>query len=295
MRYKDYKDKIAGATMLALVVSALFLVTMIGVGLLFYSVPILKEHPIRELLFTSKWEPSTKQFGFLPFILSTVWVTGIAIVLAAPVSLFSALFLTEYARSRVKRLVFPVLDVLASLPSVIYGLWGSILLVPLIRQGAAWFNIASTGNSILAGGVVLGVMILPLLISLFVEIFSAVPIEVRDTSMALGATKWQTSKRVLLLKTLPGILAAVVLAVSRALGETIAVLMVCGAGKLIPTSPFETGNPLPALIAGSYGEMGSEDTYKSALLFAALLLFVIVFLFNICSRMVLYRIEKKFV
>ncbi|MDR1792470.1 MAG: phosphate ABC transporter permease subunit PstC [Bacteroidales bacterium] len=294
MKYRIFKDKITGAAMAALVVSSLFLVVMLGLGLLYYSIPVLKEHSISELLFTSSWQPSANKFGFLPFIISTVWVTGIAIVFAVPISLLSAIFLTEYSKPRLKKAVFPVLDVLASLPSVIYGLWGSLLLVPIISRFAASAGISTTGNTILAGGIVLGVMILPLLVSLFVEIFSAVPVEIRDTSVALGATRWQTVKKVLLKKTISGILASVVLAVSRALGETIAVLMVCGGGKLLPLSPLDSGFPIPALIASAYSEMGSEDTYKSALLFAALLLFIIVFLFNLSSRIILYRIEKRF-
>jgi phosphate transport system permease protein len=137
-------------------------------------------------------------------------------------------------------------------------------------------------------------MILPLLVSLLVEIFSAVPDSLREASASLGATQWQSIKRVVLRKTSPGILAAVVLAISRALGETIAVLMVCGNLPQVPRSMMEAGYPLPALIANNYGEMLSLPLYEAALMFAALILFVVILLFNVTSRVILYRVEKKF-
>ncbi|MCD8071708.1 MAG: ABC transporter permease subunit [Alistipes sp.] len=137
-------------------------------------------------------------------------------------------------------------------------------------------------------------MILPLLVSLFIELFSSVPAELREASTSLGATKWQTSKFVLLRKTFPGIIAAVVLAVSRAFGETIAVLMVCGNLPQMPGSLFDACYPLPALIANNYGEMLSLPNYEAALMFAALILFVVILLFNLISRIILYRIEKTF-
>ena len=126
-----------------------------------------------------------------------------------------------------------------------------------------------------------------------IEVFDNVPQELRDASLSVGATQWQTIKKVLLRKSVAGIIAATVLAISRAFGETIAVLMVCGNLAQIPHSLFDSGYPLPALIANNYGEMMSIPMYDSALMFAALLLFVIIFLFNAISRIILFRIEKS--
>jgi phosphate transport system permease protein len=227
--------------------------------------------------------------------MGTVWVTLIAITLAFPVAILTAVFLTEYARPFVKKYVFPALDILAALPSVIYGVWGTLVVVPWIADKLSPFFVDySTGYTTLAGGIVLGIMILPLLVSLMVELYSSVPNELRETSLSLGATRWQTTKRVIVWRTLPGTLAAVVLAVSRALGETIAVLMVCGNLPTVPQSLFESCYPIPALIANNYGEMLSLPMYEAALMFAALILFVVVLFFNVISRMILYRIEKKF-
>ena len=135
-------------------------------------------------------------------------------------------------------------------------------------------------------------MILPLLVSLFIEIFASVSNDLRESSLALGATRWQTTKFVVLLKTAPGILASVVLAISRALGETVAVLMVCGNLPKAPRSLLEACYPIPALIANNYGEMLSQPLYEAALMFAAFILFFVVLVFNLGSRVVLRRMAK---
>ncbi len=290
------KDKMAGSVMFTFTMISVLLVILIGVGLMIKSLPILHEKSLWELLCTSKWKPMRGDFGFLPFIMGTLWVTGIAILWTLPVSLFTAIFLTENSKAWVKKVVFPALDILAGLPSVVYGVWGILVVVPWISDRLApHFVEYSTGYSTLAAGIVLGIMILPLLISLFVELFSSVPRELREASLSLGATRWQTTKYVLLKRTFPGLLASVTLAISRAMGETIAVLMVCGNIVQLPSSLFDGCYPLPALIANNYGEMLSLPLYESALMLAALILFVVVFVFNIVSRLILRRIEQKMV
>lgn len=288
------KDRVAGSVMLTFTMIAVLLVIFIAVGLVVKSMPILQEKSWWDLLFTSKWKPMRGDFGFLPFIVGTLSVTGIAIVWTLPVSLFTAIFLTENSRLYVKKIVFPALDILAGLPSVVYGVWGTLVVVPWISDYLApHFVEYSTGYSTLAAGIVLGIMILPLLISLFVELFSSVPREYREASLSLGATRWQTTRCVLLRKTFPGIIASVTLAISRAMGETIAVLMVCGNIVQLPESLFDGCYPLPALIANNYGEMLSLPLYESALMLAALILFVVVFVFNIISRLILRKIEEN--
>ncbi|MCP9611819.1 phosphate ABC transporter permease subunit PstC [Coprobacter tertius] len=294
-RWRIFKDKLAGSIMLMLTLFMILLVIVIAMGLYMKSIPIFEERSLVELLTSARWKPLKGEFGFLPFIMGTLWVTAVALVLALPIALLSAIFLNEYARKWVKKVVFPTLDILAGIPSVVYGVWGILIIIPWISDKLApHFVEYSTGYSVLAGGIVLGVMILPLLVSMFIEIFSAVPDELRDASTALGATKWQTTKSVLLRKTAPGILAAVMLAMSRAFGETIAVLMVCGNITKIPDSIFDGCYPLPALIANNYGEMLSLPMYESALMLAAFILFFVVLLFNLVSRIILRHIEKRF-
>lgn len=288
------RERAVGGAMFVLTGASLLLVVVMGVGLYLKSAPIFEEHSLWELLSASEWRPFKNAFGFLPFIMGTIWVTAIALVLALPLSLLTAVFLTEYARAWVKRWVYPALDILAALPSVIYGVWGTLLVVPWISERLApRFVEFSSGYTVLAGGIVLSVMVVPLLVSLFVELFSTVPQELRDASQSLGATRWQTTKKVVIRKSLPGLFAAVVLAVSRALGETIAVLMVCGNLPEAPRSLLDACYPIPALIANNYGEMLSLPLYEAALMFAALILFVVVLVFNLTSRIILYRLKHK--
>ncbi len=294
MNVRILKDRAARDIMLTLTVLSIIMVAAIAVGLYLKSKPVLDSESLWTLLFSSEWKPLKGKFGFFPFLMGTVWVTLLSIAIALPISLLTAVFLTEYARPLIKKFVFPVLDILAALPSVIYGVWGVLVIVPWVsRSVAPHFVDFSTGYTVLAAGIVLSVMVVPLLVSLFIEVFSSVPVELREASLSLGATRWQTALRVVMRKSLTGILASSVLAVSRAMGETIAVLMVCGCVVGLPKGLLDACYPIPALIANNYGEMLSIPLYESALMFAALVLFAVVLIFNLVSRVVLYRIEKQ--
>ena len=152
-------------------------------------------------------------------------------------------------------------------------------------------QLSSSGYTVLAGGIVLGVMVIPLMTSLFTELFANVPVSMRESSLALGSTSWQKIKFIVLRKSMAGIIATLVLAISRALGETIAVMMVCGNLPVIPKSLLDACYPLPALIANNYGEMLSVPMYESALMLAAFILFILVLVFNLGARLVLRRIH----
>ncbi len=280
--------------MMGLSLFSILVLLLIGVVLFVYSLPTFTDNNTFKLLFTSNWKPFKGEFGFGTFIYSTLYVTFIAILLAFPPAILCALYMSEYASATVRRIFSPVIDLLSGIPPVIYGVWGTLTIVPFISEKLApHFVDFSTGYSVLAGGVVLAIMILPLIVSILIEVFTAIPAEIREASLSLGATKWQTVKKVIIKKSLPGIIATVVLAISRAFGETIAVLMVCGNFTDIPKSIFDACYPLPALIANNYGEMMSIPGYESALMFAAFLLFIIIVIFNGISRLILYRIKKQ--
>ena len=281
--------------MLGIAVFVIVFLIIIVLSLFFKALPIMKEKNLWVLLTSSDWKPFKGDFGFLPYIISTLYVSVIAIVIALPLSLLTSIYLNSYASGSIRRLFEPVVDLLSGIPPVIYGVWGTLTIVPLISNKIApHFVDFSTGYTVLAGGIVLGIMIIPLLISIMTEVFRSIPVEMTDASLSMGATKWQTAKKVILRKSFPGIIAATVLALSRAFGETMAVLMVCGNIAQIPHSFFEACYPLPALIANNYGEMLSMPDYESALMFAAFLLFVIVVLFNGLSRFTLNQIEKRY-
>ena len=244
------------------------------------------------------------KFGLLPFISGTFWVTFGAMVIAVPPCLLTAIYLSEYARRATKTFMKPLLDLLAGIPSVIYGVWGVIAVVPWVQNMASpllrsifttipLFQTDNyTGFSVMAGALVLAIMVAPIIISVTWEVFQALPVELRQASLALGATQWETIWHVVLPKSRPGILAGIVLGFSRAFGETMAVLMVVGNVVQMPRSIFDAAYPLTALIANNYGEMMSIPMYDAALMGAALVLMLLVMVFNLSSAFYLNRITK---
>lgn len=295
---RQERDRLAARSFMTLTVMPMLLLLLVMIALFMRSLPILQSKPLDELLFGTVWKPFQGEFGFYPFIAGTFWVTSVSLVLAVPPCLLSAIYLAEYSRPRTAEVVKPLLDLLAGIPSVVYGVWGMVAIVPWVQRLGPVVSsrlgfiplFASdnpTGYSILAGGIVLAVMIAPFIIAVTYEVFRTVPAEARQASLALGATRWQTILSVVIPQTLPGILAGVVLGASRALGETMAVLMVVGNVPKTPQSIFDPAYPLPALIANNYGEMLSIPMYDAALLGGALVLLLIVLFFNVISTLVL--------
>ena len=279
----------------------MFLVTILPGALVFLmlfglyarSRSILALHSFPDLLFGSSWFPLKGEFGLYPFLMGTVWVTLAAMAIAVPVSLLSAIYLSEYAPRRIRETIKPIVDLLSGIPSVVFGVWGVLMIVPFVAKIAPAFGAYSTGYSVLAGAIVLAIMVFPTIIHVSLEVFASVPQSLRDASLSLGATKWETVKHVVLRKGLAGIIASVALGFSRAFGETMAVLMVVGNTPIIPKSVFDSAYPLPALLANNYGEMMSIPLYDGALMLAAFVLLLIVLVFNIGARVVLIRAEQK--
>jgi len=289
MTYRQIKDFFAVKILrLSLIfINAVFVV--ITIVLIIKAKPLLADTSIFELLLSSAWHPLKGQFGFYPFIISTLEVTAIAMILSIPVCLLSAIYLSEYANLRFREVARIVIDILAGIPSVIFGLCGVIVVVPFVRAlGNAW-GIQTTGYSLFAGGIILAVMVSPFIISLSLEVLRMVPIEARESAFALGTTKWEAVKYVILRSTRHGILAAIGLGFTRAFGETIAVMMVVGNVAQVPASIFDPAYPLPALIANNYGEMMSIPLYDSALLFAALILMLVVGGFSTMAHLILHK------
>ncbi|MCJ7530324.1 MAG: phosphate ABC transporter permease subunit PstC [Anaerolineales bacterium] len=293
------KDLVAGKLFILTTGLPFVVVIIIGGALLMRSRPILISKSIWDLIGGRIWQPLQGEFGFYPFIIGTIWVTVIAMLIAIPPCLLNALYLAEYARPVTRALLKPLLDLLAGIPSVVYGVWGMIVIVPWVQQASPSLSKLlrikvsnPTGYSVLAGGIVLAVMVAPVIISVVYEVVESVPDGLRQASLAVGATHWQTIKYAVIPEAIPGIIAAVVLGFSRAFGETMAVLMVVGNVPQVPTSIFEPAYPLTALIANNYGEMMSIPLYDAALMGAALLLLVIMVIFNLISAMILNRIIR---
>ncbi len=302
---RKQKDQRTRLFFLFLTLIPVCLVLVISFILIIRSLPLLAEYSLKEMLTGTVWKPFSGQFGFFPFIAGTFWVTLVGVGLAVPPSILTSLYLSEYAGSALRNIMAPLLDVLAAIPSVVYGVWGILIIVPFVQNTLKpilsktlgfipiFADTQPTGFSVLAGGIVLAVMITPFIVSIIYEILRTVPIDLRQASLALGATKWETTTRVVFPQMVPGFIAGIVLGASRALGETMAVLMVVGNIPQNPTSIFDAAYPLPALIANNYGEMMSIPLYDAALLGAALILLVIILLFNVNATIILHRILRK--
>jgi phosphate transport system permease protein len=299
------QDQRARRTFFMLTLLPVILILIVTAALLIRAWPILSAHSVTDLIFGRVWKPSNGLFGFWPFILGTVWVTAVGVILSVPPCLLVSIYLAEYAHANTRTFAKPILDLLAAIPPVVYGVWGLLAIVPFVDDVLAplsdrWLGSVPlfavnqpTGFGILSGGIVLAVMIAPLIISVVYEVLSTVPSDLRHASLGVGATQWQTIRNIVLPQVLPGIIAAVVLGASRAFGETIAVLIVVGNVPNIPTSIFDSAYPLPALIANNYGDMMSIPLYDAALLGAALVLLVVILIFNILSTLVLQRMLRR--
>ena len=299
------KDRLAHRLMGLLSLGTVLLVPLVAIALLLRAQPILAIKPLSELLFSTTWRPMQGQFGFLPFIMGTLWVTAAGMVLAVPPSLLTAIYLAEFAPERVRAVTKPLIELLAGIPSVIYGVWGMLTVVPFVEHTLSpalnrWLGFIPlfssdnpTGYGILAGGMVLAVMVFPIIIAVAEDVIRAVPHGLREASLAMGATRWQMAKGVILRRAWPGVMAAVVLGFSRAFGETMAVLMVVGNVAQVPHSIFDAAYPLTALIANNYGEMMSIPLYDAALLGGALILLLMVLAFNLVSRLILVRFTQS--
>lgn len=292
MTTRKLTDSLSSKWMLVCISFFLLMPLAIGAGLVIKSSGLLSEHTLSNLILSSDWSPSDDQYGFWPFIVSSLWVTIIALVISMPLCLLAAIYLTQFSPSWMLKIMRPVIDILAGIPSVVYGVWGVLIIVPFVGDKVApFFDNESLGYSILAGALVLSVMSVPYILNMLLEVFRQVPVELGEASLSLGATKWETIKHVFIRKGATGILSAYGLGFSKALGETIAVMMVVGNVVQVPESVFDAGYPLPALVANNYGEMMSIPSYESALMFGSLLLFVIILTINIFFRYIIYKSE----
>lgn len=287
-------NSVTNVWMITSLVIILLIPFAMGVGLYLRSIPVLELHSLRELIFSSVWAPSRAQFGFWSFILGSLYVTVYAFIIAAPICFFAGIYLTQFASKKLIKIMHPVIDVLAGLPSVIYGVWGILIIVPFVSDYLApFFNVTSSGYTLLAGGIVLAVMCIPYMLNMIIELMNTVPAGMKEASLSLGATQWESVKHVVIKKSFPGVISAFGLGTAKAFGETMAVMMVVGNKINTSASPFESAYPLPALIANNYGEMLSIPIYDSALMFAALLLLVIILLINLFFRYLIHKFRVK--
>ena len=245
------------------------------------ALPAFRQVGLLDFLFGKDWSPSNKEFGILTIIVGSVVVMAGALIIAVPLGIACAILLAEVAPSRVRQLLRPTVELLVGIPSVVYGLVGMVLIVPLIRQ------IGGSGYSVAAGVIVLTGMVLPTIISISEDSIRAVPKSYREGALALGATQWQTIWRVLLPAARSGIMASIVLAMGRAIGEAMAMIMVLGNAPVIPTSLLDPARTLAGSIAVEVNY--ASGVHRSALFATAVVLFLIVIIINSIALIVLRR------
>jgi phosphate transport system permease protein len=240
----------------------------------------------------NEWQPTATpapQFGVLPLVLGTLWVSFFAILMALVPGIGVAIYLSELAGERVRRWLKPAIELLAGIPSVVYGFFGLVVLVPLIQER---FDLP-VGESALSGSLILAIMALPTIITIAEDAMRGTPRTLREASLALGATHWQTVYRVVIPSSSSGITAAAVLGIGRAVGETMAVLMVTGNAAVMPRSLFEPVRTIPATIAAELGEAPTGGTHYQALFLLGCILFVITMIINLSAEIVATRKHGK--
>jgi phosphate transport system permease protein len=253
-------------------------------------------------LTSSSWDPVAEQFGAYPLIFGTLVSSFLALIIAVPLSLGVAIFLTEFAPKAVREPVAFLISLLAAIPSVVYGLWGIFVLIPLLRTSLfpflretlgflPLFQGPIYGPSMLAAGIILAIMVMPYVMSVSREVLLAVPDSQREAALALGATRWEAVVTTILPYARSGIIGAIILGLGRALGETMAVTMLIGNRHEIASSLFAPGYTMAAAIANEFSEAVS-DMHLSALAYVAFVLFVVTVLVNAGARLLIWRVAR---
>lgn len=250
------------------------------------AIPVFREVGFFSFIFGMNWIPEDNSFGIFPMLIGSIYVTAIALVIAAPLSISCAIFLEEIAPANLRKLFKPVIQTLAGIPSVIYGFFGVMLLVPFVRQ-----NFGGNGFSIISASIVLALMILPTIISVGQDAIRSVPKMYREASFGLGSTRWDVIRNIILPIALPGLVSAIILGMARAIGETLAVMMLAGNVSQIQTSVFD---PVRTLTANIALEMGyATGIHYNALFATAVILFIATLALMLISNYIQRRFTLK--
>jgi phosphate ABC transporter permease protein PstC len=266
-------DKLVSRFLFFAACSSTAILALIALFIFKEGVPIMVKSGVGAFIFGQEWSPLQGKFGLLPFIIGSLWITFGALILGVPLGVACAVYLAEFSSPRWVNVLKPAIELLAGIPSVVYGFLGVMWLAPLIRE-----RLGGPGLSILAASCVLAIMILPTIVGVSIDALQAVPRSYREGSLALGATQWQTAWRVLLPAARAGILAGVILGMGRAVGETMAVIMISGNATAIPHSALDSVRSLTANIAIEMGYATGE--HRQALFATGVILFLFILILN---------------
>lgn len=266
------------------------IVLIIFFTLFISSLPAMEEFGIG-FLYSSDWDPVNYKFGALPFIIGTLLSSFLALIFSLPFSLSIALFLGEYKKSGILHKVLSyATDLLAGIPSVIFGFWGLIFLVPFVRNLELKLGIIPYGVGIFTSAIILMIMIVPYTSSIAREVIRVVPTPLKEGGYALGASRYEVIKDIIIPYAKSGIIAGILLSFGRALGETMAVTMVIGNSNILPKSIFAPGNSMSSIIANEFNE-ATADIHLSSLIFIGFILFLITILFNYLGHLIITRLK----
>ena len=280
---KKFKENLSRHIFLVLAFSSISVLALITIFIIINGVPIIAEVGVLKFIFGMSWSPSQGEYGIFPMIVGSVTVTLGAAIIGVPIGICCSIFLTEYAPAVLRNLFRPAIQLLAGIPSVVYGFWGLIFIVPFIRT-----YLGGPGLSILAGSLILAIMVLPTVISISEVSILALPRQYKEGALALGMTHWQTIRSVLLPSAKSGIVAAVILGIGRAIGETMAVIMVLGNAVAVPASILD---PVRTLTTNIGIEMGyASGVHQQALFATGIVLFIIIMILNASAQ---YITRKK--
>ncbi|MGI8543687.1 MAG: phosphate ABC transporter permease subunit PstC [Aridibacter sp.] len=288
-------------TILVIFASTIIVIVVAMIAMMVWnSLPTIKEFGLG-FLTGSEWQPASNIFGALPFIYGTIVSSIIALIIAVPLSLGIAVFLVEQAPKRIATPIAFLVELLAAIPSVVYGLWGIFVLAPFIRNYLGYFlqeyfgfiplfQGRLTGIGMFTGGIILALMVTPIVTAVVRDVLMVVPTTQREAALALGATKWETTK-IVLGNAASGIAGAVVLGLGRALGETMAITMVIGNSPQISSSLFEPAYTIASVLAANFAE-ATDKLYLSALIEMGLVLFLVTFIVNALAKLLVARVAK---
>lgn len=269
----ERNEKLIELALLVLAFSAVSILLVITLFIFKEGTPIMFKYGFKNFLLGRDWYPTEQSFGLLSMIIGSIMVTIGSLFIGIPFGLACAIFLTEFSTKRIRQIIKPIIELLAGIPSVVYGFMGVIILVPFIRE-----KFGGPGFSVLAASIILGIMILPTIISISIDSLQAVPRSYREGSIALGATKWQTTKMVTLPAAKSGIIASIILGMGRAIGETMATIMIAGNAVMIPHSILDPVRTLTSNIALEMGYASGE--HRQALFATGVILFIIIMILN---------------
>ena len=284
------KTILAGAAALAVIITIGILIALLVPAIEFFA-----EVPVTEFLFGTRWAPrfADASFGVIPLVTATLWTTVIGLLVAVPLGLGAAILLSEYANPKLRKVLKPILEILAGIPTVVYGFFALQFVQATVLRD--WLDLPTGAFSVLAAGLVMGVMIIPTIASISEDSMSAVPMALRQGSAALGANRMQTTLRVVFPAALSGIVAAVVLGVSRAVGETMIVAIAAGSQARVVTGPLEQGQTMTGFIANAaLGDSRVGSLEYNTLFAVGLLLFLITLAVNAISIRVVRRFRQVY-